>query len=58
MIDDSKQLKGRIHWFSSMCGKKATLKTLRQELHAAGIHHHDSGSSSSSITLPDPLCHT
>jgi 23S rRNA (adenine1618-N6)-methyltransferase len=36
MIADSKVLRGRIHWYSSMCGKKATLKVLRQELHSAG----------------------
>jgi 23S rRNA A1618 N6-methylase RlmF len=36
IIADSKVLCGRIHWYSSMCGKKATLKVLRQELHGAG----------------------
>lgn len=36
MLRDSQQLRGRIHWYSSMCGKKATLKVLRQELHSAG----------------------
>jgi 23S rRNA (adenine1618-N6)-methyltransferase len=36
MIADSRVLRNRIHWYSSMCGKKATLKLLRQELHSAG----------------------
>jgi 23S rRNA A1618 N6-methylase RlmF len=36
MIADSRVLCKRIHWYSSMCGKKATLKVLRQELHSAG----------------------
>jgi 23S rRNA A1618 N6-methylase RlmF len=36
MIADSRVLRSRVHWYSSMCGKKATLKALRQELHTAG----------------------
>jgi hypothetical protein len=37
MIADSFVLKERVHWYSSMCGKKASMKVLRQELHAAGV---------------------
>ncbi|KAF6250628.1 hypothetical protein COO60DRAFT_1705635 [Scenedesmus sp. NREL 46B-D3] len=37
MIADSRVLRGRVHWYSSMCGKKATLKVLRQDLHGAGV---------------------
>jgi 23S rRNA (adenine1618-N6)-methyltransferase len=36
MIADSLVLRGRVHWYTSMCGKKNTLKILRQELHNAG----------------------
>lgn len=36
MIADSQQLRARVYWYSSMCGKKASLKVLRQELHNAG----------------------
>lgn len=36
MIADSRRLRGRVHWYSSMCGKKASMKVLRQELHSAG----------------------
>jgi hypothetical protein len=37
MIADSRRLRGRVHWYSSMCGKKASMKVLRQELHSAGV---------------------
>lgn len=37
MIRDSQALGGRIHWYTSMCGKKATLKVLRRELHDLGV---------------------
>jgi 23S rRNA (adenine1618-N6)-methyltransferase len=36
MITDSCVLRGRVHWYSSMCGKKASMKLLRQELHNLG----------------------
>ncbi len=36
MLDDSLLLRGQVHWYSSMCGRKATLRSLRAELHAAG----------------------
>lgn len=36
MIADSQQLRGRVHWYTSMLGKKASLKRLRTELMDAG----------------------
>ncbi|MEW5302420.1 MAG: hypothetical protein WDW36_005209 [Sanguina aurantia] len=33
MVEDSEELQGRIHWFTTMVGKKSTLKALRKELH-------------------------
>lgn len=37
MIADSRVLQGRVHWYTSMCGKKGSMKVLRQELHSAGV---------------------
>ena len=37
MIKDSLQLKGRIHWYTTMLGRKASLKRLRTRLHASGV---------------------
>lgn len=37
MVKDSLQLKGQIHWYSSMLGKKASLKTLRRLLHDSKV---------------------
>lgn len=37
MVADSASLRGRIHWYSSMLGKKATLKALRAELQRLGV---------------------
>ena len=34
MVQDSLQLQHRIHWYSTMVGKKATLKQLRSLLHS------------------------
>ena len=33
MVEDSKRLWDRIHWFTTMLGKKATMKTIRKELY-------------------------
>eukprot|EP00798_Chlamydomonas_sp_ICE-L_P029272 gene29272-12514_t len=33
MVEDSVRLGGRVHWYSTMVNKKATLKQLRRELH-------------------------
>lgn len=37
MVKDSLQLQGRIHWYTSMVGKKATLKQLRRLLHDSKV---------------------
>ncbi|KAG1674416.1 hypothetical protein FOA52_012943 [Chlamydomonas sp. UWO 241] len=37
MVDDSVRLGARIHWYTTMVGKKATLKALRKELHARHV---------------------
>ncbi len=37
MVKDSLKLQGRVHWYSSMVGKKATLKQLRRMLHQSNI---------------------
>ena len=36
MIRESQVLGRRIHWYTSMLGKKTTLKQLRKELHGLG----------------------
>ena len=33
MVKDSMQLQARVHWYTSMVGKKATVKALRRMLH-------------------------
>lgn len=37
MVKDSLKLQGRVHWYSSMVGKKATLKQLRRMLHESKV---------------------
>lgn len=37
MMEDSVRLGGRIHWYTTMVGKKTTLKVLRKELHARHV---------------------
>lgn len=37
MVKDSIQLQGRVHWYTSMVGKKATLKQLRRMLHDSKV---------------------
>ncbi|KAJ9523354.1 hypothetical protein QJQ45_005399 [Haematococcus lacustris] len=37
MLEDSVRLGSRVHWYSSMVGKKSTLKALRRELHARHV---------------------
>ncbi|GFR39717.1 hypothetical protein Agub_g198, partial [Astrephomene gubernaculifera] len=37
MLADSELLRGRVHWFSTMVGKKSTLKALRKELHSRHV---------------------
>lgn len=37
MVKDSIKLQGRIHWYTSMVGKKATLKQLRRLLHNSRV---------------------
>ena len=37
MVQDSLKLQGRVHWYSSMVGKKATLKQLRRMLHESKV---------------------
>ncbi|KAL0029114.1 hypothetical protein WJX77_007949 [Trebouxia sp. C0004] len=37
MVKDSLKLQGRVHWYSSMVGKKATLKQLRRILHESNV---------------------
>ena len=37
MVEDSVRLGARVHWYSSMVGKKATLKALRKELHSRHV---------------------
>lgn len=37
MIEDSVRLGARIHWYSSMVGKKVTLKAIRKELHSRHV---------------------
>ena len=37
MVTDSLKLRGRVHWYSSMVGKKATLKQLRRVLHDSKV---------------------
>lgn len=37
MVQDSLQLQKRIHWFTTMVGKKATLKKLRAVLHGHSV---------------------
>ena len=37
MVKDSITLQGRIHWYTSMVGKKATLKQLRRLLHDSRV---------------------
>lgn len=37
MVRDSLKLQGRVHWYSSMVGKKGTLKQLRRMLHASKV---------------------
>jgi 23S rRNA (adenine1618-N6)-methyltransferase len=37
MAEESAALRGAVHWYTSMVGKKATLKEMRKELHALGV---------------------
>ena len=37
MVEDSVRLGARVHWYSSMVGKKSTLKALRKELHSRHV---------------------
>lgn len=37
MVEDSLVLRGRVHWYTSMVGKKSTLKALRSQLHGLGV---------------------
>ena len=37
MAEESSRLRGRVHWYTTMVGKKATLKELRRRLHALGV---------------------
>jgi hypothetical protein len=37
MVAESAELRGGVHWYTTMVGKKATLKELRKELHALGV---------------------
>jgi len=37
MIEESQQLRGAVHWYTTMVGKKITLKEIRKELHSAGV---------------------
>lgn len=37
MVKDSLQLQGRIHWYTSMVGKKSTLKQIRRLLHDSKV---------------------
>lgn len=37
MVQDSLRLRGRIHWYTTMLGRKASLKRLRTRLHASGV---------------------
>ncbi len=37
MVADSVQLRGSFHWYTTMVGKKDTLKAIRMELHALGV---------------------
>ncbi|KAK9835677.1 hypothetical protein WJX74_005744 [Apatococcus lobatus] len=37
MVQDSLRLQGRIHWYTTMLGRKASLKRLRTRLHACGV---------------------
>ncbi|GAX84031.1 hypothetical protein CEUSTIGMA_g11455.t1 [Chlamydomonas eustigma] len=37
MVEDSVRLGARIHWYTTMLGKKVTLKALRKELHARHV---------------------
>ena len=37
MVKDSIKLQGRVHWYTSMVGKKATLKQLRRLLHNSRV---------------------
>jgi 23S rRNA (adenine1618-N6)-methyltransferase len=37
MIQESQVLGPRIHWYTSMLGKKTTMKQLRKELHGLGV---------------------
>lgn len=37
MVEESAALRGAVHWYSTMLGKKATLKEVRKELHGLGV---------------------
>jgi 23S rRNA (adenine1618-N6)-methyltransferase len=37
MVADSAALRGRVHWYTTMVGKKATLKAARAALYRAGV---------------------
>ena len=37
MVKDSLKLQGRVHWYTSMVGKKTTLKQLRRKLHESKV---------------------
>ncbi|GLC59921.1 hypothetical protein PLESTB_001554300 [Pleodorina starrii] len=37
MLVESEELRDRVHWFSTMVGKKNTLKALRRELHSRHV---------------------
>lgn len=37
MASESRTLGNRIHWYTTMVGKKATLKQLRKQLHAGRV---------------------
>lgn len=37
MVEDSSALRGRVHWYTTMVGKKETLKKVRGSLHRLGV---------------------
>ncbi len=37
MVEDSLSLQGQIHWYTTMVGKKGTMKALRTLLYRLGV---------------------